>query len=72
MDTIAITKDGRKRIILCGDIYIRQTKVMFGDFWMDNEETKQEWIASKWILDNGMQVASEYPTIDEIRKEQSK
>jgi len=70
VDTIAISDDARTRIILCGDIYILQSKIMCVNYWNDKEETKQEWMASKWILDYGLKVGSEYPTIDEIRKMQ--
>lgn len=40
------------------------------NYWNDKEETKQEWMASKWILDYSLRVGSEYPTIAEIREMQ--
>lgn len=71
MEVIAITEDGRKRIVLCGDIYLLQALILVCSFWIDKDETKQEWVASKWILDYGMNVSTDYPTIDEIKKAQS-
>lgn len=72
METIAISDDGRTRILLCGDRYILQNKIICINFWNDTEETKQEWMASKWILDYGLKVGSEYPTIAEIKERQKK
>lgn len=70
METIAISEDGRMQVILCGDIYLLQTKIRCMNYWYDKEETKQEWMASKWILDYELKVGSEYPTIAEIREMQ--
>ncbi len=70
METIAISDDNRTRILLCGDIYLLQSKIICANYWLDKEETKQEWVASKWILDYGLKVGSEYPTIAEIREQQ--
>ena len=70
METIAITEDGSKRIVLCGDRYLRQRRVGFIDHFLNVEETTEEWIASKWILEYRMKVESDYPTIAEIREGQ--
>ena len=70
METIAISDDARTRIILCGGMYILQRKITCMNYWNDREETKQEWMASKWILDYSLKVGSEYPTIAEIREMQ--
>jgi len=70
METIAISDNARTRVVLCGDMYILQNKVVVCNYWLDKEETEQEWMASKWILDNDLKVGTEYPTIDEIREQQ--
>jgi len=70
MKTIAVTEHETKRIILSGDRYIRQNRV-FGTVWKDIEETNEEWLAAKWIINFDMKVAADYPTIEEIRKAQN-
>ena len=70
MEVIAINKKENIRIIKCGDFYVFQTKVILANYWMNKEETKQEWLASKWITDNNLKISTDYPTIDEIRNKQ--
>lgn len=70
MKIIAITENGARRILLCGDRYLRQQRAGFINHFLDIEETTEEWIASKWILEYGMKVESDYPTIAEIREKQ--
>jgi hypothetical protein len=70
MEVIAISGDARMRVVLFGDKYILQSKISCINYWNDKEETEQEWMASKWILDNELRVGTEYPTIAEIREQQ--
>lgn len=72
MEIIAITKNSSVRIVQCGDEYIRQIKMSFLPVWSDVERVKEEWIASKWILEYGMEVSTDYPTIAEIKERQEK
>ena len=73
MEVIAINKNENMRIAKFGDTFHLQTQVskLFScSLWHDSKMTKQEWMASKWILDHGLKVSSDYPTIDEIREMQ--
>lgn len=72
MDTIAISEDGRTRVIMCGYYYLLQTKINCINYWNTKEETEHEWLASKWILDFELRVGSDYPTIAEIRETQKR
>ena len=72
METIAISDNSRTRIITCGDYWLLQNKISCINYWHTQEETKQEWMASKWILEHGLRVSTEYPTIAEIKGRQEK
>lgn len=71
MKTIAINTIENLRVVLFGDLYVLQTKVFcFG--WINSEESKEEFMASKWILKYGLKIEEDYPTIAEIRERQKK
>ncbi len=71
---IAISKREDVRVVKFGDMFHLQTLVskIFGNIWSDYKTTKEEWLASKWILDKELKVSSDYPTIKEIREKQNK
>jgi len=74
MNLIAINNKETKRVVLYGDMYHLQktiSKIFSSSLWADINTTKEEWLASKWILDNGLTVATDYPTIAQIRAKQS-
>ena len=68
MELIAISEGERTRIIKQGDVYIFQE--YWVPRWQDIDRTQHEWLASKWILDKGLTVCADYPTIAEIRSKQ--
>lgn len=69
MEIIAISEEEFTRILKCGSTYILQEQ-RIPTVWMKIKETEEEWLASKWILDDELKVSSDYPTIDEIRETQ--
>ena len=69
MELIAINEDEDIRIIKCGVTYFLQEYWVHR--WKDIKDTTEEWLASKWILDYYLKVSTDYPTISEIRNEQS-
>jgi hypothetical protein len=74
MELIAINKKETVRLVKFGDsFYLQKTvSIFFGrNLWADVNTTNQEWLASKWILDNGLTVCTDYPTIAEIRAKQA-
>ena len=42
MDTIAISDDGRTRIITCGEYWLLQGKISCINYWNTTEETNHE------------------------------
>jgi len=73
MEIIAINGKETKRVVQFGDMYHLQktvSKIFSSSLWADINTTKEEWLASKWILDNNLTVATDYPTIAEIRAKQ--
>jgi hypothetical protein len=74
MEVIAINSKETKRIVMFGDYYHLQrtvSKIFSSSLWADINTTQQEWMASKWILDNGLTVCTDYPTIAQIRAKQA-
>ncbi len=71
---IAINKRETIRVVKFGDMFHLQSLIskIFGNIWTDHKTTKEEWLASKWILDKELKVSSDYPTIEEIRNKQNK
>jgi len=72
MATIAINDEEDMRITKSGNLYSFERKYELRSFsmWKEIRWTSEEWMASKWILDWGLMVSSDYPTIDEIRQRQ--
>ena len=75
MEIIAIHEKETFRVIKTGDKYHLQKPAALWLrplCWVDNEIAGEEWVAAKWILDYGLKVYTDYPTIDEIRERQKK
>ncbi len=72
VEVIAISEKEGIRVVKFGDMFHLQVLIskVFCSLWHDSKTTKEEWLASKWILDRGLKVSSDYPTIDEIREKQ--
>ena len=70
MEVVAINEDETIRIVKYGDFYHFEIKKFHG--WAMDKDTREYWLVSKWILDNSLKVADDYPTITEIRNRQSK
>ena len=56
------------RVKKSGYMYLLEKKksYLFMDRWDIIDESEQERMASKWILDNNLWVIDDYPTIAEI------
>jgi hypothetical protein len=73
MELIAINNKETWRVVMFGDHYHLQrtvSKIFSSSLWADVNTTQHEWLASKWILDKGLTVCTDYPTIAEIRSKQ--
>ena len=76
MKILAINEKETLRVVKFGDEYHLQKPAISvwlkPTCWVDNEIAGEEWVASKWILDYGLKVSTDYPTIAEIREQQKK
>lgn len=75
MEVIAINEKETVRVVKFGDMFHLQktvSKIFSSSLFADENITDQEWLASKWILDYGLKVCTDYPTIDEIREMQKR
>jgi len=74
MKTIAINEKETLKISQEGDVYrlCDWRKRGYSYEWMIRKRTTNEWLVSKWIIDNDMKTAKDYPTLSEIVKAQKK
>jgi len=71
MKIIAIREDESKRVIEQSGNYSLQERLNIVSYaWYMLKDTREEWLAAKWIVDNDMKVAADYPTIEQIRESQ--
>jgi len=74
MEILAINEEETLRVAMFGDMYhLQQSTSIFYilGIWKDVKAPGEEWMASKWILDYGLKVSTDYPTIAEIRTKQA-